>query len=103
MRIRANKYKEFLLKNNEKPTRAFCLLGRENNVLDDMNQIKDSNGQPFKGKNERDSYIKRYYEELYKKKLDNLIRIEDFLGNETLNKEWVEGKKLSDDMVDESG
>jgi len=40
LKLRASKYKEFLLINNEKPTRAFCLLGKENNLLDDMGQIK---------------------------------------------------------------
>ncbi len=30
--------------NNEKTTRAFCLLGKENNLMDDMSQIKEGNG-----------------------------------------------------------
>jgi exonuclease III len=96
LKLRANKYKEFLLKNNEKPTRAFCLLGKENNLLDDMNQIKNENGQPFVTKGERDNYIKKYYEDLYKKKMDNLLNLEDFLGMETLTMDWVGQKKLNE-------
>ena len=80
LKLRANKYKEFLLANNEKPTKAFCLLGKENNLLDDVEQIKDNEGRDFNNDNDKKEYVRRYYEGLYKKKLDNLIRIEDFLG-----------------------
>ena len=101
LKIRANKYKEFLLINNEKPTKAFCLLGKENNLLDDMDQIKDSEGRDFSNKDERKEYIRKYYENLYKKKLDNLIKVEDFLGNDTANCDWVNDKKLNNMERDE--
>jgi len=93
----ANKYRDFFHKNNEKPTRAFCLLGRENNVLDDTEQIKDQNGDAFANNKVRSEFMKGYYEGLYKKKLDNLIRIEDFLSHEVSNSEWVLSRKLDMD------
>ena len=68
LKERANKYKEFLLSNNEKPTRAFCLLGRENNLLDDIEQIKNVDGNAFNNPQERNDYIKNFFENLYKKK-----------------------------------
>jgi len=97
LKLRANKYKEFLLANNEKPTKAFCLLGKENNLLDDVEQIKDNEGRDFNNDNDRKEYVRRYYEGLYKKKLDNLIRIEDFLGGGVLDQQWVQQKKLTED------
>jgi len=54
LKLRANKYKDFLLKNNEKPTKVFCLLGKENNLLDDMTQIKDADGNGFVNTRERE-------------------------------------------------
>jgi len=73
LKRKADKYKEFILDNNEKPTRAFCLLGKENNLLDDMEQIKDQDNLNFETENDRKEYIRKYYETLYKKKIDNLI------------------------------
>jgi len=82
--------------NNEKPTRAFCLLGKENNLMDDMSQIKDGNGVQFVGSKERAEYVRKYYEGLYKRKVDNLMRIEDFLSEDINNNELIEGNKLNE-------
>ncbi len=40
--------------------------------------------------------MKNFYERLYRKRLDNLISVENFLGNETLNTQWVGNRRLSD-------
>ena len=95
LKIRANKYGEFILSNNEKPTRAFCLLGKENNLNDDISQIRDDNGIKFVGEKELGGHIKEFYSNLYKKRLDNLIRIENFLGIDLCNEDWVKNKMLS--------
>ena len=68
LRQRASKYREFVIQNNEKPTRAFCLLGKENNVLDDIDMIQDDDGNDFVNNESRKEYIRKYYENLYKKK-----------------------------------
>ena len=78
LKARANKYQEFLLSNNEKPTRAFCLLGKENNLQDDICQIKKNCGSDFEHTEERKTFIREFYGQLYKKKMDNLIGIENF-------------------------
>jgi len=92
LKERANKYRDFVLSNNERPTKAFCLLGKENNLVDDLEQIKDSNGVAFVDDLSRKEYIRNFYGELYKKKLDRLIRIEDFLGADLVNEGWVIAK-----------
>jgi len=99
LRERAEKYREFVLSNNEKPSKAFCLLGKENNVAGDIDQIKDNNGMNFDNNIDRKEHIRAFYSNLYKKKLDNLMRIESFLGEGIANSEEVRNKKLS---VDES-
>ena len=68
LKEKANKYREFVLKNNERPTSAFCLLGKENNLMDDLGQIKDANGVNFPDEVSRKNFIKNFYGELYKKK-----------------------------------
>jgi hypothetical protein len=40
--------------------------------------------------------VKNFYERLYRKRLDNLISVENFLGNETVNTQWVGNRRLSD-------
>ncbi len=98
LKDKANKYKDFLIKNNEKPTKAFCLLGKENNLSDDMNKIKKANGEEFNTKDERKEYIANYYSNLYKKKLDNIIGIEDFLdGIEDTDIAWINNQKLNEE------
>jgi len=95
LKDKANKYRDFVIKNNEKPTRAFCLLGKENNLMDDLEQIRDSNNMEFQTEELRADYIKNFYGELYKKKLDRLISIENFLGEDLLRMDWVVEKKLN--------
>ena len=95
LKEKANKYREFVIKNNEKPTKAFCLLGKENNLMDDLEQIRDANGEIFHDETARKNYIKDFYGELYKKKIDRLISIEDFLGEELLRENWLADKKLA--------
>ncbi len=95
LRERAEKYREFVLNNNEKPTKAFCLLGKENNVAGDIDQIKGNNGETFENEESRKEYIRKFYSDLYKKKLDNLLRIESFLGEEIANSEEINIKKLT--------
>jgi len=97
LKLRANKFRDFVLKNNEKPTKAFCLLGKENNMVDDLEQIKDGTGEDFHSQQARKDYIQGYYADLYKKKMDRLMSIEEFFGDDLLNVDWVLGKKLTED------
>ncbi len=40
--------------------------------------------------------MKNFYERLYRKRLDNLISVKNFLGNDTVNTQWVGNRRLSD-------
>ena len=95
LRERAEKYREFVLNNNGKPSKAFCLLGKENNVAGDIDQIKDNDGENFENEDERKEYIRLFYSNLYKKKLDNLLRIESFLGEDVSSSDEINNKKLT--------
>jgi hypothetical protein len=60
LKERANKFRDFIFKNNEKPTKAFCLLGKENNLVDDLEQIRDENGIDFVSDKARNDFIKQF-------------------------------------------
>jgi hypothetical protein len=97
LKERVTKFREFLDANNEKATKAFCRLSKEGGVCDDINQIKGDNGEVFKTDKERGQYIASFYSDIYKKQMDNLIKIEDFLGREYGEIDWIQGRKLSED------
>jgi hypothetical protein len=80
LKNRAVKFREFLDFNNEKATKAFCKLGKEGGVCDDISQIVNDRGEDFSTEIGRGEHIRGYYETLYKKRLDNLLRIEDFFN-----------------------
>jgi hypothetical protein len=80
LKERANRFREFLDKNNEKATKAFCKLSKEGGTNDDLSQIKGDDGVAFGNEKQRGEHIRRFYEQLYKKRLDVLISVEDFLG-----------------------
>jgi hypothetical protein len=90
LKERAVKFREFLDANNEKASKAFCKLSKEGGLCDDTSQICNANGENFKH-----AHIKDFYENLYKKRLDNLFEIEDFLMNEDGLPEWINDRKLS--------
>jgi hypothetical protein len=79
LKARAVKFRKFLDVNNEKATKAFCRLSKEGGLCDDIGQIKGENGQAFETSDARGKYIAEFYSNIYKKKLDNLIQIEDFI------------------------
>jgi hypothetical protein len=96
LKEKATKFREFLDANNERATKAFCKLSKEGGLNDDISQIKKDSGEGFKNGTERGEYVKNFYERLYCKRLDNLISVENFLGNETANTRWVENRKLNE-------
>ncbi|MFN9938341.1 MAG: hypothetical protein ACK56I_02595, partial [bacterium] len=97
LKERVGKFRDFLDENNEKATGAFCRLSKEGGTNDDVTQIKDNNGQEFKNGKDRGIHIIGFYSELFKMKLDNLLSIEDFLGGNEINADWVMNKKLNEE------
>jgi exonuclease III len=100
LKNRAGKFRDFLIENNETATGAFCRLNKEGGVNDDIEQIKGPDGQDFVSNEERGKHIGDFYSELYKKKLDNLFSIEDFLHGGGQDEGWVEGRKLTEEERD---
>jgi hypothetical protein len=97
LKERAIKFKEFLDCNNEKVTKAFCKLSKEGGLCDDMTQICGDDGKPFNTDEDRQKHVRKFYEKLYKKKLDRLLQVEDFLTNETLDQDWVRRRRLTEE------
>jgi hypothetical protein len=88
-------FRDFLDANNEKATKVFCKLSKDGGLCDDQEVIRDSNGEGFGDPRHRTEYIRRYYEGVYKKRLDNLLSIEEFLGGGGMDQGWVENRKLT--------
>ena len=95
LKRRAGKYREFFEQNNEKPTSIFYRLGKEKNGDDDISQIRDNDGKVFESNSKREEHVSKFYENLYKKRIDNIMGIEDFLANGDVGNVAVEGKKLT--------
>ncbi len=62
---------------------------------DDIEQIKKENAENFETNEEWGKHIGEFYSALYKRKLDNLFSIEEFLQGGIDNGGWVEGRKLT--------
>ncbi len=90
----ATKFREFLDTNNEKATKAFCRLSKEGGLCDDISQIKKENSDPFESNEKREKFISDYYSNIYKKKIDRLMRIEDYLFNGVEDLDEMNNKKL---------
>jgi exonuclease III len=97
LKNRAGKFRDFLMENNEKSTGAFCRLNKEGGLNDDIEQIKGTDGQDFVNNEVRGKHIGEFYSELYKRKLDYLFSIEEFLYGDGQYEEWVEGRKLTEE------
>ena len=94
LKRRAGKYREFFEQNNEKPTSIFYRLGKEKNGDDDTAQIRENDGKVFESNSRREEHISKFYENLYKKRIDNIMGIEDFLANGDVGNVAVEGNKI---------
>jgi exonuclease III len=96
LKERATAFREFLDANNEKATKVFCKLSKDGGVCDNQEIIKNCNGEDFGSSKERSEYIRKYYEGVYKKRLDSLINIESFLGEDFAQEGWINNRKLSE-------
>ena len=96
LKEKTGKYREFFNDNNEKMGAKFCKLGKRGMGLDNLTQIKNRDGTDFESNKKRGEYVTGFYSELYKKKLDRLIAIEDFLGREAVASNSVRTAKLTE-------
>ena len=96
LKRRAGKYREFFEQNNEKPTGFFFNLGKEKDGDDNTQRIKNDNGDKFVNSKQRGEYIRRYYENLYKKRMDRLLEIEEFLEGRENGQLNIDNRKLTE-------
>jgi hypothetical protein len=98
LKFETDKYLEFLRANNEKPTRGFCKLGKNVGTVDDIEQILDKDGNAFRNQGDREKHITGFYRNLYSKKIDRIIEIEEFFSQEEMNKINGREQKLPVDV-----
>ena len=98
VKIQCEKLEVWKVLNNEKPSKAFCSLTNSGNKRSDLTQIqKETNGTlaAFQSDKEREEYINSFFRDLYGAKDEVDMNIEDFLGNDIINSEYVQNKRLS--------
>ena len=99
--IECQKNKQWELFNLEKPNTAFCAMTKGKNKSDTLDLIKDNTiiGNPvsFQNSLERNEHIKNYYSEIYTSKGLSDITIEQFLGPDIVNSNYVRDKQLTDE------
>ncbi len=98
MREEVLRMRNFEQLNNEKITPHFLSLAKKPLSSDSLVDICKENGEPFEDPNERDTYIRNYYADTYKKIPNdgNNSTIGNFLGNIVDHPE-VLASKLGDD------
>ncbi len=101
IREEANKYMAFLKANNEKLTSKFCKLGRDCNTVDDIAQIQRPGGGAFNTDEERAEHVRKFYVNLYKKKIDRVLEVESFFEEEEWNRVQQGGKRLGENIKQE--
>ena len=98
------KLKNFERLNNEKITPDFLKIARSTRSDDSLDNLCNDNDQIFGNEEERSEYITEYYENIYKKPVDNIAivdpvlrqeEIRNFLG-ETADHQTVTNAKLTD-------
>ena len=99
--VNCEKNKYWSLFHLERPTSNYCNLTKASNKLSSLDNIKDTSNKPiisdFNSNTERNTYIKRYFEDIYKTTGPRTISIEQFLGDQTLNSDHVTNKILSEE------
>ena len=99
--IECQKIKKWELFNLEKPNTAFCAMNKGKNKSDTLDLIKDNTiiGNPvsFPNSMERNEHIKDYYSKIYTSKGPSDITIEEFLGPDIVNSNYVKEKKLTEE------
>ena len=97
-REETDKYVRYLIENNEKPTRDFCSLGKSKSTVDDISQIQKTGGGNFESDKERGEHIRLFYSNLYKKRIDRVLEIENLFTEEEWREVRENGRKLGEDV-----
>ena len=95
LKRRAGKYRDFFEQNNEKLTSIFFSQGKEKEGDDNIGRIRNDLGRVFTNDKDREKYIRNFYSNLYKRRIDRLIEIEDFLGRDRIDNQIIRSRKLT--------
>ncbi len=92
------KMKHFESLNNEKITPYFLRLAKRPQNSENLSDINNDDGTPFDSREERSSYIKKFYERIYRRVPDTVTEqsINNFLGDTATHPQVLESK-LSDE------
>jgi hypothetical protein len=100
MKAELEKFRHFDVVNSEKITPEFLKLARSVNTDFSLRDVRGDNGVPFESEKARNSYILKYFADIYKKPKCDYNRgndsIEQFLGPEITSSKLVTDSKLSD-------
>ncbi len=99
MKARLEKHSQFDILNNEKITPYFLQLAKSSFNDAQLSDIRDDNNIVFGTVEDQRSYIRSYFENIYKTKPDHVFDtagcIENFLGADVLNSNIVRSSKLT--------
>ena len=99
--INCQKEKNWNLFHLERPTRNYCNLTKGSNKLSSLDNIKNTldptNKKDFESAQERNDYIKSYFQNIYSSNGPRTTNIEQFLGDQIITGNYVRNKILSED------
>ena len=85
--------------NCEKPSRQYCLLNKGTTKRNSLGSIQKPDGGggfvDFNSESERQEFINNFYKDLYNNATPDSLSIDDFLGDEIYNSDYVREKKLT--------
>jgi hypothetical protein len=100
LKLELQNYKKFENLNAENITPHFMSLVKSCHKSDCPTQICDDNGIPFSNKNSLKAHVSQYYKNIYSKGQVNdnpaMNNVEEFLGEDVLNRPEVQNAKLSE-------
>ena len=98
--VECKKNKNWELFNLEKPNTAFCAMNSGKKKSDTLDLVQDNtlvgNPIPFANSEDRNNHIKSYYAKIYTSKGPSDVSVEQFLGPEISNCDYVNAKKLTE-------
>lgn len=90
--------KHFQIINNEKPSKMYCKLLKNNKSSDSLDLLLDENNLPFDSTIKRDKFIVKHFETKFSTPFTPSISLNDFFDNNTINDPLLNSHKLSNDQ-----
>jgi exonuclease III len=87
--------KYFQIINNEKPSKMYCKLIKNNKCSDSLEHLLDENNLPFDDTIKRDNFIIKHFETKFSTPFLPTISLNDFFDNNSINDPLLNSHKLS--------